>query len=67
MNGNQEIYVIEKYDTVKKCFVFWNVVTTYKHAKETIYNFMMEYSNNDYEKIELNVGAINEYDFQNRK
>lgn len=65
MKGNQEIevYVIEKFDTVKKCFVFWDVVSTYKKAKDTIYKFMMEYSNGTYEKIELNDGRINEYDY----
>ena len=60
---NINVYVIEKYDTVKKCFVFWNVVSTYKNAKNAIYKFMMEYSNSANGNIKLNDGAINEYDY----
>lgn len=37
MFRNDEVYVIEKFDKIKNCYVFWNVVSTYKEAKDHIY------------------------------
>lgn len=59
-----EVYVIEKYDKIKDCYVFWNVVPTYKEAKVYIYKHMMEFYNAASDpKISLADGGINEYDY----
>lgn len=65
MKGNQEIevYVIEKFDKIKDCYVFWNVVSSYKEAKDYIYKYMMEFSIEDNGKISLSDGQVSEYDY----
>lgn len=58
-----EVYVIEKFDKIKDCYVFWNVVSSYKKAKEGIYKYMMEFSIPNDGKISLLDGQVNEYDY----
>ena len=63
MFENNEVYVIEKFDTIKNCFVFWNVVETYKKAKDAIYKSVLEEVVSDDRRINLSDGGINEYDY----
>ena len=63
MFENNEVYVIEKYDKIKDCYVFWNVVSDYKKAKEYIYKYMLDFTVPGDGKITLSDGQINEYDY----
>lgn len=65
MKGNQEIevYVIERFDRIRDCYVFWNIVSDYKKAKNHIYKYMMEFSIVDNGKISLSDEQVNEYDY----
>lgn len=58
-----EVYVIERFDKIKGCYVFWNVVSSYKKAKDYIYKYMMEFSIPGNGKISLSDGQVNEYDY----
>ena len=64
MFENDEVYVIEKFDKIKNCYVFWNVVSTYKKAKEHIYKYMMDFSGiAQGSNITLSDGQLNNYDY----
>lgn len=64
MFENDEVYIIEKFDKIKNCYVFWNVVSTYKKAKEYIYKYMMECSCiAGGGKVTLSDGQVNDYDY----
>lgn len=60
---NVEVYVIEKFDKIKNCYVFWNVVSDNKKAKDCIYEYMMKFSFWCNGKITLSDGQVSEYDY----
>ncbi len=64
MFENDEVYIIEKFDKIKNCYVFWNVVSTYKQAKEHIYKYMMGFQDiASGAKITLSDGQVNNNDY----
>ena len=64
MFTNDEVYVIEKFDKIKNCYVFWNVVSTYKEAKDHIYKYMMGFSDiASGANITLSDGQVNNNDY----
>ena len=59
-----EVYVLEKYDKIKDCYVFYNVVESYASAKKCIYAAMAESSNIASDpKISITDGQVNENDY----
>ena len=63
VNQEIEVYVIERFDRIRDCYVFWNIVSDYKKAKEYIYKYMMEFSIPNDGKISLSDGQVSEYDY----